>query len=91
MAKPKLRDVPDLTDLAISGREIPVRVTPKASRDSVIRDGDTLRITVTAPPDNGKANTAVQWILATALGIATSRLILKRGQTSRDKTFVVRD
>ncbi|WP_146344170.1 DUF167 domain-containing protein [Phaeobacter marinintestinus] len=90
MAKPKLRDLPDLSDLAVPGTEIAVRVTPKASRDSLIRDGDTLRIMVTTPPENGKANAAVQKLLAAAMGIAASRLTLLRGQTSREKTFIFR-
>lgn len=88
MAKPKLRNLPDLTDLAILNAEIPVRVTPKAARASLIRDGDTLRATVTAPPENGKANAATRALLAAAMGVAPSHLTLKRGVTSRNKLFV---
>jgi uncharacterized protein len=34
MGKPKSRDLPDLSDLAHSGAEIAVRVTPTASRNA---------------------------------------------------------
>ena len=88
MAKPKIRDLPDLSDLARPGAEISLRVTPKAARNSLTRDGDTLRATVTVVPENGKANGAVQALLAAAMKVAPSRLELRRGQTSRDKVFV---
>ncbi|WP_121631174.1 DUF167 domain-containing protein [Tropicibacter alexandrii] len=78
---------PDLTDLAQPGAEIAVRVTPKASRNRIEREGDALRVYVTTVPENGKANAAVQKLLAKALGLPKSRLDLIRGATSRDKVF----
>lgn len=88
MAKPKLRDLPDLSDLAHPGARIEIRVTPKAAGTSLSRDGDALRASVTVVPENGKANTAVQVLLATAMGVAPSHLTLVRGQASRNKVFV---
>ena len=38
-------------------------------------------------PEDGKANAAVIKLLAKALGVAKSRLVLVRGATSRDKLF----
>ncbi len=88
MAKPKLRDLPDLNALATFGTEIPVRVTPKSAKDKIAVENGAIRINVTAPPENGKANDAVRRILAVAMGVAPSTLILKRGQSSREKVFV---
>lgn len=88
MARPKLHNLPDLSGYAVPGRSIPVRVTPGATRDRVIIDGEQIRISVTAPPENGKANHAVRKILAKCLGVAPSDLTLKRGETSRTKVFV---
>ncbi|MEX0318649.1 MAG: DUF167 domain-containing protein [Ruegeria sp.] len=88
MARPKIKNLPDLSHLAEPGREIRVRVAPKAARDSMTADEGGLRITVTAPPENGKANAATRALLAAAMGVAPSHLTLKRGQTARDKTFV---
>ncbi|MFV1594813.1 DUF167 domain-containing protein [Phaeobacter sp. JH20_36] len=97
MGKPKQKDLPDLSHLAIAGAEIAVRVTPKASRNAVIRAGaescgqaGVLKITVTAAPENGKATAAVQLLLARAMGIAPSQLTLLRGATSREKVFAYR-
>ncbi|MDA5556424.1 DUF167 domain-containing protein [Shimia sp. MMG029] len=72
-----------------SGTEIAVRVTPRASRNAVVQEGDRLRVYVTVVPEGGKANAAVVKLLAKALGIAKSRLTLVRGQTARDKVFRV--
>lgn len=79
----------DLSDLAVSGAEIAVRVTPKASRNMIKRQDGMLRVYVTVVPEDGKANAAVQKLLAKALGLAKSRLSLIRGHTSRDKVFRV--
>jgi uncharacterized protein YggU (UPF0235/DUF167 family) len=82
-------DYPDLRHLARAGTQIAIRVTPKASRDRVVAEGDRLRVYVTTVPEDGKANAAVQKLLAKALGVAKSRLTLIRGHTTRDKVFQV--
>ena len=87
MGKAKYRDLPDLSALARPGAEISLRATPKAARDRLTIDADTLRAWVTAVPENGKANAAIQAMLAAAMGIPPSDLELIRGQTARDKTF----
>lgn len=79
----------DLSHLMRPGTEIVVRVTPNASRQRIEVTGDLIRAYVTVVPEDGKANAAVQVLLAKALGIAKSRLTLVRGATSREKTFRV--
>ena len=76
-----------LSHLAVSGGIISAKVTPKASRNAVVVQDDQLRIYVTTAPEDGKANKAVAKLLASALGIAKSRLVLTQGATSRDKVF----
>ncbi|QRZ12569.1 DUF167 domain-containing protein [Paracoccus methylovorus] len=77
----------DLSHLVRPGAQIAVRVTPRASRNAVLADGEVIRVTVTTVPEDGKANAAVVKLLAKALGVAKSRLVLVRGATSRDKLF----
>ncbi|PPB80209.1 hypothetical protein LV82_02081 [Albidovulum inexpectatum] len=80
----------DLSHIAQPGARIPVRVTPRASRNAVTVDDDgTIRIHVTVVPEGGKANAAVVKLLSKALGVAKSRLTLVRGETSRDKLFQI--
>ena len=88
MVKPKLRDLPDLSTRATPGAEILVKVTPRSAKNRIAVENETIRINVTAPPENGKANDSVRSILAAAMGVAPSELILKRGQSSREKLFV---
>ncbi|TNJ48523.1 DUF167 domain-containing protein [Phaeobacter sp. B1627] len=89
MGKPKTRDLADLSDLARTGAEITVRVTPKAAFNAVQRQGDIIRVLVTTVPEGGKATEDVRALLARALGVPGSALQLRRGATSRDKTFVL--
>ncbi len=67
-----------------------VRVLPKASRSQVdgYEDG-TLKLRVTAPPTEGKANAGVIALLAKTLGISKSKLQIVRGQSSRNKVVSV--
>ena len=85
----KAMDIPDLSHLAHPGTQIALRVTPKASRNRITGEADQIRVDVTTVPEDGKANAAVQKLLAKALGLPKTRLRLIRGQTSRDKVFEV--
>lgn len=69
-----------------------VRVTPRASRSEItgIRNG-ALQLRTTAPPADGKANKAAVRLLAQFLDVPPARVKLLRGQTSRDKQFLVRN
>ena len=78
---------PDLSHLALSGQDYRVKVVPRAGRDAIEATETGLQVRVTAAPEEGKANRAVQKLLAKALGVAPSRLELIRGATSREKVF----
>lgn len=72
----------------MSGWLLEVRVTPRASRNEVESwDGETLRVRVTAPPTEGQANEACRELLAKALDIPQSKVILVQGARSREKVF----
>ncbi|AUH34460.1 DUF167 domain-containing protein [Paracoccus tegillarcae] len=77
----------ELSHMARPGSTLVVRVTPKAARNSLQVEDGLIRIHVTAAPERGKANAAVQKQLAKALGVAKSRLVLVRGETTRTKLF----
>jgi len=76
-----------LAHLANPGREIAVRVTPKASRARILEEAGEIRVYVTEAPEDGKATEAVRKALAKALGLAPSRLQLVAGAAARDKRF----
>jgi uncharacterized protein (TIGR00251 family) len=63
-----------------------VRVTPRADRDEVCGwRGAELLVRVTAPPEAGKANAAVEKTVAAALGLPKSAVRVVRGHSSRSK------
>jgi len=65
-----------------------VRVQPKARANAVKGwHGDTLRVSVTAVPEDGRANRAVIALLAETFDVAPSSINLVRGAASRDKWF----
>ena len=73
------------------GVMVTVKVTPRARRESIEGHvGDPLlRVRVTAPPEDGKANAAVLALLAEALGVPKSALAIASGHTARLKRIVV--
>lgn len=87
MAKPKADLPPAAAILALADGEgrLTLRVTPGARVETLAVEAGRLVVKVRAKPEDGKANAAVLDLLASALGIATSRLRLLRGATGRDK------
>jgi uncharacterized protein (TIGR00251 family) len=70
--------------------DLRVRLTPRADRDAVtgVRDG-VVHARVSAPPVDGRANAALERLLAKALGVPPSRVSVVRGQGARDKVVRV--
>ncbi len=63
-----------------------IKVVPKSSRNAVVGwVGEALKVCVTAPPDKGKANAAVEAVLAEALGVRTDRVRVVAGLASPRK------
>ena len=68
------------------GPRLTVRVTPRASSNSVeLDDAGVIRVRVTAAPADGAANRAVLAVLAEALGLGVGRLQIVSGATARQK------
>lgn len=66
--------------------KLKIKVLPGSSRDSF--KGwldDTLKISVKAAPEKGKANKAVAEVLATVLGVPMSNIRILQGHTSSRK------
>jgi uncharacterized protein (TIGR00251 family) len=68
-----------------------VRVVPRAPRDEIagfLADG-TLRVRLTAPPVEGRANEALIRLLAEALDVPRSRVRIAGGAGSRSKVVSI--
>lgn len=69
-----------------------IRVAPKAARNAIsgkTTDELAIKVSVTAPPEDGKANAAVIKLLAKAWKLPKSGISVAKGATSRDKTLHV--
>jgi len=68
-----------------------VRVAPGASREKIVGlHGDALKVLVREPPEKGRANEAVERLLAAALRVRRGDVAVVRGHASRDKVVLVR-
>lgn len=69
-----------------------MRAQPGASRDAIEGVGEDaagqrfLKVRVRAIAEKGKANTAVELVLAKALGVPKSAVSVEKGETQRIKT-----
>ncbi len=79
-----IRDTPQ-------GATFRVRVQPRARKNAVVGEiGDALKIALTAPPVEGRANDACIEFLAEFLKVPRSSVTIAAGQTSRHKVVRVR-
>lgn len=81
------RELPD-------GVAVAVKVQPKSRRPGVqgsapSAGGERLRIGVSEPAEDGRANRAACTVLAAALEVAPSAVSVSIGATSREKTLRV--
>lgn len=77
------------------GIRLRLKVQPKARREGIggltpDPDGVALKLSVGAPPEDGKANAAVIAMLAEALGVAKSAISVVSGATDRRKLVEIR-
>lgn len=67
-----------------------VHVQPRASRDEITGiHGNRIKIRITAPPVDGKANEHLMRFLAIEFKVSKRQVILISGETGRDKRFKI--
>jgi uncharacterized protein (TIGR00251 family) len=73
------------------GAALAVRAQPGARKNAVLGEqAGVLKVAVTAPPQDGRANDALVEVLRGWLGVKRSQVELISGQTSRNKVFLIR-
>ena len=81
---PGIRSCPD-------GVEIDLKVVPGARSDRIMGIlGTRVKIRVSAPPEAGKANKAVTTLLARTFTLPVSKVTMRSGATSAEKTVHLR-
>jgi len=80
-----------MSDLRVGEKDgaatLDIVVQPRCPREGVGPVvGDRLKVSVNAPPVEGKANEAVQRVLAEAFGVSRSAVTILRGEAGKRKT-----
>jgi uncharacterized protein len=79
-----IRDTP-------SGATFEVKVHPRAKKNAISGEvGDALKLALTAPPVEGRANQACIEFLAEVLNVPRSSVTIAAGASSRNKVIRVR-
>jgi len=88
---PSRNEIPCLQVLADGSLLLRLQVQPRASANTLAGlQGDALKLRLTTPPVDGKANKAVIAFLAKLLHLPKSALDIKSGQQSRSKIVAIR-
>jgi uncharacterized protein (TIGR00251 family) len=73
------------------GALLSVRAQPNARKNAVLGEhAGALKVAVTAPPEDGRANEALTDVLREWLGLKRSQVELAGGPTNRNKQFLIR-
>jgi uncharacterized protein (TIGR00251 family) len=73
-----------------AGATFAVKVRPRANKNAITGElGDALKLSLTAPPVEGKANQACIEFFANLLKVPRSSVSIASGQTSRRKVIRV--
>jgi len=73
-----------------------VRIQPKASKDELGEivfnqtQADQLKVRITAPPVDGKANKHLLTFIGKTFGVAKSQVSLLSGKTGRNKKLLIK-
>lgn len=71
--------------------QVLIKVSAGASRNAITGWlGDRLKISVNAPPEKGRANKAVERLIAKSMGVPGRDVSIVTGLTSTDKTVEIR-
>lgn len=73
------------------GAAISVRVNPRSPKNEIseiLQDG-TIKVRLTAPPVDGKANQALIEFIAKVLDVKTNQVDIVAGQTGKDKLITI--
>jgi uncharacterized protein len=76
------------------GIVITVRVTPRASKDAIegeiqLPEGSALKVRLTAPPVDDRANDALRKLLARSLKVPVAAVRILSGEKNRTKRLLI--
>ena len=67
-----------------------LRILPNSSKNEIIKADGAIKVKITAPPVDGKANKALLEFLSKTFKIPKTSFSIVKGKTSKDKTLSVK-
>ena len=68
-----------------------IKISPNASKNEIIKTDECLKVKITAQPIDGKANKALIEFLSKTFKIPKSYFEIVKGQTSKEKTILIKN
>lgn len=68
-----------------------LRISPNASKNEIIKEESGIKVKITAQPVDGKANKALIEFLSKKFKVPKSYFEIVRGETSKDKTILIKN
>lgn len=73
-----------------NGILLTVRIVPNSSKNEIVKTENGIKVKITAQPVDGKANKALIEFLSKKLKIPKSAIEIVRGETSKEKTLLLK-
>ena len=70
------------------GIVVNIKISPNAKKNEIIKDGDIVKVKITAQPVDGKANKALVEYLSKTFKVPKTSIKILKGETSKDKTIL---
>ncbi len=70
------------------GLIVGLRISPNAKKNEIIKDGDLIKIKITAQPIDGKANKTLIEFLSKKFKIPKTSIKIVKGETSKEKSVL---
>lgn len=70
------------------GIVVNLRISPNAKKNEIIKDGEIIKVKITALPIDGKANKALVEYLSKNFKIPKTSIEILKGETSKEKTIL---
>ena len=68
-----------------------LKISPNSSKCEFIKNGEEIKLKITAPPVDGKANKAVIELLSKTFRVPKSYFEIIHGETSKEKTILIKN
>lgn len=70
---------------------VSLKISPNSSKNEIIKNDDgTIKVKITAPPVDGKANKCLIEFLSKTFRIPKTSIQILRGETSKEKTLLIK-